>query len=135
MGRGYVDDGSCEHMAEVEAEREMTRTEVATYLHEFADKLAGGASESRGESTSDPPPEEGTEDADAGADDTSTDARRVTFTVGNESATINPPETVRFEMAVDSTGGMLESGASETVSFALNWDSEETDDDGTLDIQ
>lgn len=140
-------------MAEVEAEREMSRTEVAAYLHEFADKLGGerpaggetsGEQPSNGEFIEAPGNETDTEesssdDTDRGTEETTQGERggNVTFTVGNESATVNPPDTVRFEMAVDSTSGMLESSARETVEFALHWDTEETDEDGdgALDIQ
>ena len=58
----------------------------------------------------------------------------MTFTLGNDSATVTPPETIQFEVAVDSTAGMLESGSHETVAFTLQWDAEPTDDEGELDI-
>lgn len=137
-------------MAEIETEREMSRAEVAAYLHEFADRLGGGGSaggETSGERAS------GGEFVTAAEDERDDEASvsneadapgktpqgeyggKVTFTVGNESATVNPPDTVHFEMAVDSTSGMLESGARETVEFALHWDAEATDENGELDIQ
>lgn len=137
-------------MAEVEAEREMSRAEVAAYLHEFADKLGGGMGDetNRGQSTEGESTTASENEADSAEAFVSNEADtpgktpegehggKVTFTVGNDSATINPPDTVRFEMAVDSTSGVLESSAHETVEFALHWDTEATDEeDNELDIQ
>lgn len=158
-------------MTNVETEQEMTRTDVATYLREFADKLDEGATghtesnrqegtgqssadAARDDSGTDPATREGDTDAtetrhenrteesgDGGRDEMegqpeSKPDERITFMVGNESATINPPETVRFQMAVESDSTILESGTREIVEFSLHWDSENvTDDDGTLDIQ
>ena len=145
-------------MADVETEREMSRAEVAAYLHRFADRFGGtGANGSNrthddGETSDDPENadadsvdadrtdpdsaeafvEEGTDNAD---DETRARGGSVTFTVGGESATVNPPETVQFRLAVDSTSGMLESGDHETVTFTLDWDSEPPADDDTLDIR
>ena len=171
-------------MAELETEQEMTRSDVATYLREFADKLdaneghtgtgrtnragadsddttrkrSGPNAESRetgrtahgtdedgtedGGRTSEERTEEGRTGEDAhGSDRHDVDGRtsgygeRVTFMVGNESATINPPHDVEFRMAVDSDSAMLDSGARETVEFALHWDTDDVPDDNTLDIQ
>jgi len=149
-------------MAELEAEQELHRAEVATYLHEFADKLAGedvrggGEASREGESetsssaavrdqrtdSAEMMRENGSEESSREetshetAERTDNDVHeKVTFMVGNESATINPPDTVRFDMSVDSDSTMLESGARETVTFALHWDREAVDSDDELDIQ
>lgn len=157
-------------MTEVETEQEMTRTDIAAYLREFADKLDGhgtghaesnrqggtgrsSADAAREDATTDPATRENDTDAtgtrekrmdepsEGGRGETegqsaSKPDERITFMVGNESATINPPETVRFQMAVESDSTILESGTREIVEFSLRWDSENVaDDDGTLDIQ
>ena len=169
MGDDYLISALHSAMTEVETEQEMTRTDVATYLREFADKLDGRATEhpesnrqegtgrrstdaARDDAGADPVTRESDTDAtgtrekrtegsdDGGRDETegrtaSKPDERITFMVGNESATINPPETVRFQMAVESDSTILESGTREIVEFSLHWDSENVADDGTLDIQ
>jgi hypothetical protein len=135
-------------MADTEAEREMSRTEVADYLRTFADELdtttptrperqsetsdtPDGEHQQRDETRSasdsasegEPSDESGILDSLADddheneegddqrnhsdrdrdrSDDSKQSPRKVTFLVGNDSTTINPPETVAFEMAVDS---------------------------------
>jgi hypothetical protein len=142
MGDGYLTSVSWESMAEIETEREMSRAEVAAYFHEFADKLGGGRTggETSQEETTDGEFIEASDDEADDRESTSDDTEeehggKVTLTVGNESATVNPPNTVEFGMAVDSTSGMLESSERETVEFALRWDTEATDDDSGLSIQ
>ncbi|WP_049902749.1 amphi-Trp domain-containing protein [Halococcus agarilyticus] len=171
-------------MAELETEQEMSRSDVATYLREFADKLdaneghagtestdrsetssadatrdsdetdaesretddatreiredeTGSGERTDGERTNEDRTSEGSHEIDRHEMDgqTSGHGERVTFMVGNESATINPPRTVEFRMAVDSDSAMLDSGARETVEFALHWDTDNVTDDDTLDIQ
>lgn len=139
-------------MAEVRAEREMSRAEVAAYLHEFAERLGGERREndernreqsseggfiaaSEDEAASSGTSESDDTDHTSGETTQGEHGGKVTLTVGNDSATVNPPDTVRFEMAVDSTSGMLESSARETVEFALHWDTDATEEDDELDIQ
>lgn len=133
-------------MADIKTDREMSRAEVATYLHRFADKLGGDADDAtRTDRTTENDAASSESETTAATDEVDgTDQRsqtepesankRVTFTLGNDSATVNPPETIEFEVAVDSTAGMLESGSHETVTFTLQWDAEATDDDGELDV-
>lgn len=99
-------------MADVSAEMERSRSEVAAYLREFADKL-----ESRGR-------------AEIRDDD-----GRVTVVAGNESATVNPPETVQFSIEIDTDPSLLEVGASQAVTFSLRWDAKEVESSDGLDIQ
>ena len=124
-------------MADVETEREMSRTEVAEYLHTFANRFGGADTNDRTHGVNADSAEafvgDSTDDETAGT--TREHGGSVTFTVGGESTTVNPPETVQFRLAVDSTSGMLESGEHETVAFTLEWDSEPTEDDDTLDIR
>lgn len=186
-------------MTDIEAEREMSRSDVAEYLRTFADELDAkranamdgtGAndrpshSEQRpdAESNADRPPAGASEPED-GADDTvetatddadDTDAYdetdverrnregsnrsesdrresdrnepgesggsggsggRVTFMVGNESTTINPPETVTFEVSVDSDSSLIGTGTGRTARFALHWDESAVPEDEDLSIR
>lgn len=176
-------------MADIEAEREMSRSDVAEYMRTFANELdaSGGAgtdgagssartsdanqrdadarqdddtgtgtgnSDGTGhsDSTSDSNTAEASgNDADENTtDDYATDAERrnrdgssgsdassgrVTFMIGNESTTINPPEYVTFEVSVDSDSSLIGSGSGRTARFALHWDESDVDDDEDLSIQ
>jgi hypothetical protein len=99
-------------MTELETNEETTRTEVATYLREFAAQLdpsvaAPGSDHFRE-----------TEDRD----------QRVTFLVGSDSATVDPPSTVDFSVEVDSDSSLIHSGTEHEVSLELAWQEESTDD-------
>jgi len=181
-------------MADIEAEREMSRSDVAEYMRTFANELdaSGGAGtdgagsndrtndssqrdDSRQRDDTAPSDDTGTgtgnsddaghsdstndsntaetsgNDADENTtDDYATDAERrnrddssgsdassgrVTFMVGNESTTINPPEHVTFEVSVDSDSALIGSGTGRTARFALHWDESDVDDDEGLSIQ
>jgi type IV secretory pathway VirB10-like protein len=168
-------------MADTEAEREMSRTEVADYLRTFADELdtntptqtehqsetsdaPEGEEQQRDEtrSTSDSASEEESSDEsgvldsladddhenEAGddqrnhsdrdrdrSDDSEQSPRKVTFMVGNDSTTINPPETVAFEMAVDSESSIFGAETGRTARFALHWDEENVSEDDEFAIQ
>jgi hypothetical protein len=168
-------------MADTEAEREMSRTEVADYLRTLADELdtttptqtehqnetsdvpegdhqqrdetrSASASASEGE----PSDESGVLDSladgdhenEAGgdqrnhsdrdrdrSDDSEQSPRKVTFMVGNDSTTINPPETVAFEMAVGSESSVFGSETGRIARFALHWDEENISEDEEFSIQ
>jgi hypothetical protein len=132
-------------MAELEAEFEKSRSEVATYLREFADKLDSegtGRSDGTGRSetgirtnkpqetgsTTNPAEHSSTESSE------STNTQKVTLLVGNDSATMNPPETVSFSVAVDSDSSLMDSGSEESVSFVLRWASDEVESDDELSV-
>jgi hypothetical protein len=52
----------------------------------------------------------------------------VTVIVGNESATLTPPETMAFGVDVDSEDSLLGSPTGERgVSFSLSWSSEDVE--------
>ena len=59
---------------------------------------------------------------------------KVTFLVGNESATVNPPEEVTLNIEVGEDSAMMSSGA-ETVSFTLHWDKEAVPESDELRIE
>jgi hypothetical protein len=105
-------------MSEIEAEMKMTRGEVANYLREFAKQLD--------------PLGEGRETADYESRDQ--DDRRVTFMVGEDSATIKPPETVTFEIEVDSDTALIGSRTTYEVMFELAWETDTTDDGQDEDV-
>jgi hypothetical protein len=97
-------------VTEIEATREMTRSEVAEHLRRFAAELDT--------STPHAEPDAGAHRADETGDP------RVTFMVGDDSATINPPEQLSFEVAVGSDGSIVGNGDHE-VSFELAWQTDE----------
>lgn len=63
------------------------------------------------------------------------DARRVTFVVGGDSATVTIPETVEFDVEVESRSPLLQSGESQAVEFQLSWEIEERHEDDSIDLK
>ncbi|MWG35054.1 amphi-Trp domain-containing protein [Halomarina oriensis] len=61
-------------------------------------------------------------------------AGKVTFLVGNDSATVNPPEEVTLDVSVGEDSSMMSSGA-ETVTFSLRWDKEAVPESDELRIE
>lgn len=105
-------------MTEIEADREMTRAEVAEYLREFADQLDRTGPEI-------PAAEERTTASDG----------KVTLVVGNDSATINPPETVVFGIEVESDRSLVGTGVEESVGFEVTWRAEQTEEHDEIEIK
>jgi hypothetical protein len=152
-------------MADIETSRELSRSDVATYLREFADQLdtrgtthtdntqplddtAGSPETTHPDDThgkTGTPPDAAGPQSNTGTDaDTDTDEAetnhagtydKVTVFVGNDSATINPPETMTFEVVVDDDSAMLTSSNRRSVDFHLEWDTDAVDDEGDLHIQ
>ncbi|WP_435335722.1 amphi-Trp domain-containing protein [Haloarchaeobius sp. TZWWS8] len=165
-------------MSEIETRQELTRTEVAAYLREFAAQLdqtettsqSGGMQGSiptdspditSGDTDSgatpadgtvegsEPAPHEQTEPAASGQNDTATNEQaepaaegqttkqdgRVTFLVGNDSATINPPENVAFDVAVGSDSSLMEMSEQREVGFTISWDAADEPEDDDLSIE
>ncbi len=118
-------------MAEIEATHEKTRSEIAEYLREFADELDTGVSGATG--TADRSPDIGADDDPERVTDT-TRREKLTVLAGNQSATINPPETLAFDVAVDTDSGLLDDGE-HTTTFTLRWDEEHVEADDELDVQ
>lgn len=135
-------------MAEIEANREMNRTEIAEYLRAFADELHPSDTgeeddhqreeEHSGDETKD---SSGSDILDSLTDDEDRaesmdqQQRKVTFMVGSESTTINPPNTITFEMKVDSESSLFGSETGKSTTFALHWDEEDVPEDEELSIQ
>lgn len=146
-------------MTELEAERNMSRVEVAEYLRQFADKLdtsdstrptgAHSTIDIQDESDEDNQTQAGDEAATGEtessrewseneretATEESPSAGKMTFMVGNESTTINPPDTVTFEMMVDSDSSLIGSETGRTASFTLHWDDADVSKDDEMSIQ
>ncbi|MFD1514741.1 hypothetical protein [Halomarina rubra] len=59
---------------------------------------------------------------------------KVTFLVGNDSATVNPPEEVTLNVDVGEDSSMMSSGA-ETVTFSLHWDKQAVPESDELRIE
>lgn len=105
-------------MTEIESVQELTRTEIADYLRAFATQL----------DTS--PPGTGTQPPE-GEDD-----HRVTLLVGEDSATIDPPERITFEVEVETEEALMGNTVEHEIEFELSWQTEPTDeaDEKELDI-
>ncbi len=143
-------------MPDVSAEQEKTRAEVAEYLRAFADELSpqetnsandrrertNTAEDRAGEDRSiddDRGPATGSERR-SGADDSrttdgTTDTGKVTIIVGNESATMKPPETVLFGVEADTEDSLLGATGERGVTFSLTWSEAdvETDEEFTVE--
>jgi hypothetical protein len=127
-------------MADVSAETEKTRAEVAEYLREFADELSP-----QGERSADADRQErsqiGEDRSQVGEDRSDTEGSRsddgkVTVIAGNESATIVPPETLSFGVEVDAEDSLLGGPTGERgVVFSLSWSSEDVETSDDLDVE
>ncbi|WP_435346354.1 amphi-Trp domain-containing protein [Haloarchaeobius sp. HRN-SO-5] len=137
-------------MKELETKREMSREEVAAYFRAFADQLDGtdesdeharGASDRStvtDESGVGTPTDRERGSADRQAtDETSTrsDYGKVTFHVGNDSHTINPPEIVQFQMEIDSDRSLLGGDEDRGVVFELGWDADAVERDDEFRVE
>lgn len=97
-------------MVSLESEGEMTRRDVAGFLHEFADELLGI--------------ERVREDETLMETDTR-EPTRMTFIIGGDSATVTIPERVEFEVEIESRSPLLASGVQQEIEFELSWEVEE----------
>jgi hypothetical protein len=147
-------------MAKINVEREMSRADVAEYFHMFANKLAPSteSDEHRQPDTPTIPDSQDTDEPSEAGEETTVEndvetrqewveresgtatddppsGEKMTFMVGNESTTINPPAAVTFEMTIESGSSLLGSDTGRTTSFALHWDETEVAEDDELSIQ
>ncbi|WP_129114268.1 hypothetical protein [Halegenticoccus tardaugens] len=60
---------------------------------------------------------------------------KVTLLSGTDGATINPPEAVTFEVAVDATSSLLRASTRRRVTFSLSWDAADEPEDDELRVQ
>ena len=152
-------------MVELETEGELTRAEVASFLREFVDELEGagpardiddrgtGVGDDRsdphssGTDARDDPQQTGDRDTGGGRrteadpprgggdDDRPRDTNQITFVVGGESATVTVPETVAFDVEVESRSPLLSSGERQEIEFELSWEIEDPGrGDDTVDM-
>jgi hypothetical protein len=142
-------------MASLETTQERTRSEIAAYLRQFADELdpeARSDAADRGGNTAETVGTGSTETTGAGtetggtnqrADGTETGDRdraesvgdKVTVITGNESATINPPQTCAFDVAVDTDSDLLDTGAERSTTFTIRWDADHVEADDELRVE
>jgi hypothetical protein len=118
-------------MTELDAVQESTRNEVAQYLHKFAEQL---------ETTTSPmgtplPDSGGTHEASTDEDRGVGPDGKVTLVVGNESATINPPESVDFTVKVDDDDSLVGGESERRLDFSLQWDAPAVEADDSLEIE
>ena len=120
-------------MAEIHSEQEKTRQEIAEYFREFADELESGMVSQRtteqNRTTEPHVSDQPTPDETASPDD------KVTIIVGNESATINPPESLSFVIDIDTESSLMETGAERSATFSLRWSGEHVEADDTIEIE
>lgn len=143
-------------MPELETEGEMTRGEVADFLREFADELDEGDRQwerieaAEGDEYSDRTQyEERDDDHEAYGEDDELDehgdripdealgSNRLTLIVGGDSATVTVPETLEFDVEVESRSPMLSSDVKQEISFELSWmlDDEDVYEDASIQVE
>lgn len=109
-------------MAELESRGEMTRSEVAAFLREFATELDGSVLDRDRERLEGEHREE--------FDEEPIEAKRMTLIVGGSSATVTVPDTIEFDVEVESRSPMLGSGVHQEIEFELSWEIENPDELG-----
>ena len=135
-------------MVELESAGEMTRSEVAAFLREFADELndrptreeydndtaratgdrEGVMAERQTEGTSND-----TRTQESAPIESARERKRITLIVGGNSATVTVPHTMNFDVEVESRSPMFSSGVKQGIDFELAWeieDPDQLDDDG-----
>ncbi|PSP59696.1 hypothetical protein BRC73_06155 [Halobacteriales archaeon QH_7_66_37] len=135
-------------MVELESAGEMTRSEVAAFLREFADELndrptreeydddtaratgdrEGVTAERQTEGTSND-----TRTQESAPIESARERKRITLIVGGNSATVTVPHTMNFDVEVESRSPMFSSGVKQGIDFELAWeieDPDQLDDDG-----
>lgn len=115
-------------MVELETEGELTRSEVAAFLREFADELDIGAIDRDRERFDG-------ERRDESTDEAPLESERITFIVGGDSATVTVPNTVEFDVEVESRSPMLSSSVSQEIDLELKWEVENPDEVGRDQIE
>jgi hypothetical protein len=109
-------------MVELESDGEMTRSEVAAFLREFAHELDNGDLEGNRETLRE-------DHGETSGNERMRDPKRMTFIVGGDSATVVVPDTLNFEVEVESRSPMFGSGVSQEIELDLSWQVEQHDDD------
>ena len=102
-------------MVELEAEREMDRTQAAGFLRRLADELEGTAGA-----------------PDIG--DAATEPETMTVVVGDESATVVLPDRLALDVEIESRSPLLESAVEQSIEIELTWDVEDLPEDEAIEI-
>lgn len=105
-------------MTTLESERELTRNEIADYLRKFASQLET----SEGGSPLTP-------------DNNSDENTRITFMIGDDCRTLDPPETVTFEVESESNSSLIDTHTEHEVEFGLSWQSQTSDEDSREELE
>ncbi|WP_435360430.1 hypothetical protein [Haloarchaeobius sp. DFWS5] len=139
-------------MPEIEATRELSRSEVAEYLRAFADQLDQHQSTKTGAPSRQSSTAESTtrnvDDAVHTSDDRTETQRtagegtadsgrlgKVTFLVGKDSATVVPPEMVQFDVSIDDDSSLMDSETRRYVDFSLSWLEADVPEDDEFSIE
>ena len=138
-------------MVELESAGEMTRSEVAAFLREFASELddrqreeadddtarvtgdrEGVTMERQTEGTSDD-----TRTQESAPIESARERKRITLIVGGNSATVTVPHTMNFDVEVESRSPMFGSGVKQGIDFELAWEIEDPDqlDDDWIEVE
>lgn len=136
QGRPSIDFSS-------DADAETPRSGEGTNGTPIAEFSAGQSSGERSNRTTADSPEGSTDRPDTATAETDTatdesasepngdgvpDTKRLTFVSGGKSATVMLPQTVDFDVAVQSKSPMLQSGVSQEIDFEISWELEDPDD-------
>lgn len=135
-------------MVELDTEGQLSRSQVAEFLREFANELEPGLEGRGGDERVEEGRESGqrTEGARASTGERAesrepgkdaNDTRRITLIVGSDSATVTVPESVMFDVEVGSRSPMLSSGVKQEIDLELSWQIENPDEisEDWLDIE
>lgn len=98
---------------------------------------AGRHTETGASGTTDPTSRsaETTGDADVERTGAARSGDKVTIIAGNESATINPPDLVQFDVDVTTDSSMLDAGRSHSATFTISWDADAVEEDDELRVE
>ena len=124
-------------MSEMDAETEMSRTEVATFFRELAEKLEGRETSTGGRDENSPiigNEEETTTDRERATTPDRGAGETMTVIVGDESATVVLPDRMLLDVEVGSNSGILETGTGQRVKFELAWEAEEVPEDDSIEV-
>ena len=146
-------------MVELESAGEMTRSEVAAFLREFADELndrptreeydddtARVTGDREGVTTERQAEDDSVRD-DRTRDDTRTregtpvesarERKRITLIVGGNSATVTVPHAMEFDVEVESRSPMFGSGVKQGIDFELAWEINDPDqlDENWIEVE
>jgi hypothetical protein len=138
-------------MVELESAGEMTRSEVAAFLREFAGELDDRQREEAGDDTARVTGDregvtterqtEGTSDdtrtQESAPIESARERKRITLIVGGDSATVTVPHTMNFDVEVESRSPMFGSGVKQGIDFELAWEIEDPDqlDDDWIEVE